>query len=106
MDLPLELTTRSGVLHVDATADDSSTQLLLTAGGPVRGARLELGVRDVQDLAGALLEWLVGNDHELPLLALELMLTDEDEDEGDAEALQRIEEDSRPPAQVVPEHTR
>jgi len=69
---PLELVTRTGVLSVDETADHSSTRLLLTAGGPIRGARLELDVAGVQELTGALLEWLAECGHNLPPLPVVL----------------------------------
>jgi hypothetical protein len=66
MELPLELNTRTGCLHLEGTADNSRTRLLLTAGGPISGARLELDTADVQLLAAALLTWLNENEHELP----------------------------------------
>ena len=93
MDLPLELDTRSGVLHVDTTADNSHTRLLLTLwrrqAPRTQTVELELSVDDVQQLAGTLLHWLVSEGHQLPELpAMDEDLEDADEDEPD---------DSQPP---------
>jgi hypothetical protein len=87
MDLPLEL----GVLRLSQTADYSSTQLRIDV--PDMDGVARLGVQDAQDLAGALLQWLASNGHELPLLPELEDTKDEDEDE---------DEDSRPPLSDPP----
>ena len=67
MDIPLELATVDGVLHVGRTADASPTRLVLEVWPRSEGlARLDLGVLDVRILAGALLQWLADQGHDLP----------------------------------------
>lgn len=89
MDLPLRLPG----LTVDRTDDGSSARLVLQAGGPTLGTRLELMADDVQELAGALCQWLADHGHAVPAVMLEAYGED-------------VDEDSRPPVRILPEHTR
>jgi hypothetical protein len=66
MELPLEIRRGATALHVLPTSDDSSTRLLVELAVSLRGTGMELGVADVQELTGALQQWLAVNGHELP----------------------------------------
>jgi hypothetical protein len=98
MELPLELITRSGTLFVEPTTDYSRTRLRAGLGGTQGLRALELDVRDVQALAGALLQWLAECGHDLPELPVQHPMQYPDGDEDiDEDPDQEV--DSRPPAQ-------
>ena len=92
------------VLELQRTKDRSSTELELRV--PHVDGVAGLGVRDVQDLAGALLEWLVENGHQLP----ELPAMDEDLEDAEDEDVEPVEHtrpaQDQPVPAGVPEHTR
>jgi hypothetical protein len=93
MDLPLDIRTRDAELVLDTTDDVSSTRLLAYAYQAGARVRLELGVADVQALAGALLQWLAANGHDAPELTEAELAHYSDEDE---------DEDGRPPLSDPP----
>lgn len=76
MELPLELSTLPHRVVLDPTEDNSRTRLMLSLDRPDTrtGGYAELDVRDVQELAGALLQWLDENGHDLPALPADLGL--------------------------------
>jgi hypothetical protein len=101
------------LLTLRTTEDNSSTRLLLQlreASTHPFAVRIvtELRADDVQQLAGALLQWLVDCGHELPELPPELELADEDAQP----ATVAVPEQARPaqdqpvPMRELPEHTR